>query len=485
MTGDPSFLVFLPSFNRPRFALALLRDLVAQAAGRRVKIHFRDDCSDCDYSSVRSFAEAHADVVVYERHAQNRARDGLWRTYNEIFAIAREERPDFLIVLQDHSRVVPNFFGEVLRIWNAIPDANRTVVNLPRDAKAFYRWWSPVFPGVIERDGVDFVTSGWVDGSWFAGRRLWEAMDVELPPPGAPPPPGEPYRGHPTLFELALRVRAQGGTIYTPTKILAPPAKPLMESSPRSFHVFIPTFNRAENLLVLLAQLEQESAGFDVAVDVFDDASTADYSRVEEWIRSAKIPVAMHRHATNRGKRGFWKTFNDAFRIMVTAPRDAMVVLQDDAELCEGFFDAVIEYWSAIDDARKIAMNIQRNNLGDGQIWQAKEGTLMALRDRSIWFSGWFDGMWFGTRDTLEALSYVVHPIDPRRWDQDPLLSSGVGQQLTDRLNTAGYNIYMPSQSLVRMIPGVSHMNPEARAKLEIREINFRGRGDGRRGPVS
>ena len=479
MTDAPSFLVFLPSFNRPRFAEALLRDLVAQAAGHRVRIHFRDDCSDCDYAAVRDFARAHADTVVYERHAQNRARDGLWKTYNEIFAIARDEKPDFLVVLQDHSRVVPKFFDEVLRVWNAIPDANRAIVNLPRDVKGFHRRWNRVFGAAMERDGVEFLTSGWVDGSWFAGRRLWETMIVELPPPGPPPPPGVPYRGHPTLFDLARRIREQGGNIYTPGKILAHPARPLLKEPPRSFHVFIPTYNRPGNLSMLLRQIEKESAGFDVAVDVFDDASTEDYTRVAEWMRTAKIPVTMHRHETNSGKRGFWRTFNDAFRIMVTATHDAIVVLQDDAEICTGFFDAVIEYWTAIDDERKIALNIQRNNLGDGQIWHGEDGTPMELAGRRIWLSGWFDGMWFGTRDTLEALSYVMHPIDPRRWDQDPLLSSGVGQHLTDRLITAGYNIYTPGESLVRTISGVSQMNPEARAKLEIREVSFRGRDDG------
>ncbi|MCC6156525.1 MAG: glycosyltransferase [Deltaproteobacteria bacterium] len=479
MTGDPSFLVFLPSFNRPRFAEALLRDLVEQSVGRRVRIHFRDDCSDCDYSAVRDFARGHGDTVVYERHAQNRARDGLWKTYNEIFAVAREEQPDFLIVLQDHSRIVPGFFDELARLWNAIPDANKTIVNLPRDAKALYRWWSPVFHSVVEHDGVDFVTSGWVDGSWFAGRRLWETMDLDLSPPGAPPPPKDPYRGHPTLYQLAQKVRSGGGSIYTPTKILAPPASPRIESPSRAVHVFIPTYNRPENLLILLRQIEEESEGYRVAVDVFDDASTADYSLVEQWIASVKTPVTMHRHEENRGKRGFWKTFNDIFRIMIASPEDSMVILQDDAEICTRFFDAILEYWSAITDKRKIALNIQRRILCDGHIWQAKEGTLMSLDGRKVWFSGWFDGMWFGTRDTLEALSYCVHAMDPRRWDGDPLLSSGVGQQLTDRLNTAGYNIYMPFESLVRMIPGKSFMNPDVRATQEIREVNFRGRNDG------
>ncbi|MCL4234345.1 MAG: glycosyltransferase family 2 protein [Deltaproteobacteria bacterium] len=478
MTGDPSFLVFLPSFNRPRFAEALLRDLVAESAGRRVKIHFRDDCSDCDYSSVRAFAADHADVVVYERHAQNRARDGLWKTYNEIFAIARRENPDFLIVLQDHSNIVPGFFDELVRLWNAIPDGNKAVVNLPRDAKALHRWWSPVYPAVIEHGGLEFITSGWVDGSWFAGRRMWETMTDDLPPPGAPPPPGEPYRGHPTLFALASMIRAQGGTIYTPTKILATPARPLV-TAPRSFRVFIPTYDRAENLHLLLTQLEREAVGFDVAVDVFDDASTRDYGCVEDWSRTAALPVTMHRNTTNRGKSGFWRTIDDTFRVMVNAPQDATVMLQDDAEICSGFFGALLDLWHAIGDERKIAMNIQHDTRGPGHIWQAKEATPWACGDRRLWLSGWFDGLWFGTRDTMEALSYHVHPVDPRRWDKDPLLSSGVGQQLTDRLNTAGYNIFMPDESLVRMIPCESHMNPESRMLHDIREVNFRGRDDG------
>ena len=62
----------------------------------------------------------------------------------------------------------------------------------------------------------------------------------------------------------------------------------------------------------------------------------------------------------------------------------------------------------------------------------------------------------------LRILRYRVVPVPGRRWQQDPVLSSGVGEQFTRRLWGRG-NIYQARPGLVTHGHSASLMNPQAR----------------------
>ncbi|NLH49158.1 MAG: glycosyltransferase [Myxococcales bacterium] len=476
LPDSPNFLVFLPTFNRPRMAAALLRELLAQAAGRRVHIQIYDDGSYCDYGEVLALVAAHPDRVAYRR-GDNRGRAGLWQTYNEVLEEARRSQPDYLVFLQDHSAIADGFFERLDRAWRDIPDADKTVVNLPREPRTYLRWWSSVTLNIQQFAATEILTSGWVDGSWFAGPKLWQLPLTPLEPDPPVIPPEIACRGPYPLIQLSEKILAAGGNLYTLlAPLLAPRLLPEPNPAARTVRVCITTYNRPANLALLLRQIAAEAADWEVRVDIYDDASTADYSAVRALVDSFGGRCRLFQAEKNLGKRGYWKTYHRILRSLADVPEEYFVFLQDDVEICDDFFDVILDCWRAVPERRKIALNLQVDNWGNDHRWTRKKCPVQTAGGRSFLLSGWFDGFWFGTKATLEVLSYAVYAIDPQRWIDDPRMSSGVFQQITGRLTTVGYNIYRPAQSLVRVIPSPSVMNSDVRDGFPIHEVNFRGR---------
>lgn len=453
--------------------LQLLRELIAQAAGRRVRISVVDDASWCDYGVVRQFVERNADRITYVHHEANRGRNGLYLTYNEAMIAARDGGFEYLATIQDHSFPAPDFFDRIASVWKALPDRAKALVNLPRSASMVVRVKPGFFTGSIRCGREEAVSVGWPDGSWIAPGDLLDRLSAPL----AAPDPSVEVRWHPVLDQFARKIREKGGNLYS---MVNPPLEPAVlpvDEGDRRVHVSINHYNRPENVALLLDQLEKESAGYGLSVDIFDDASTADCTAILKRVEASGGGIRWRPAAKNLGKKGFWRTYNNVFRVLAEAEEDYHLIIQDDQELCDRFFDVLFEYWRAIEDPRMIALNFQRDTRGDNHMWNRGPVPLMKFGDKRVFFSGWVDGMWFGTRATLEALSYCIHPIDPHRWDEYPLLSSGVGHQVSERLHTAGYTMYMTHESLVRMISCESTMNPGERARTEIREVNFRDHG--------
>jgi len=72
----------------------------------------------------------------------------------------------------------------------------------------------------------------------------------------------------------------------------------------------------------------------------------------------------------------------------------------------------------------------------------------------------------FCTKKLFEEINYNIQPIDKKRWDRDPELSSGVGRQMTKRLSK--YNMYGPMNSLLIGGGSESKMNPTERVKTPV-----------------
>ncbi|QNH57865.1 hypothetical protein, partial [Limnospira indica] len=61
----------------------------------------------------------------------------------------------------------------------------------------------------------------------------------------------------------------------------------------------------------------------------------------------------------------------------------------------------------------------------------------------------WVDMLMLFERSFLEALDYRIQPISLSRWSKDPNLSSGVGQQISQKLHSLGFSLYQVSEYLI------------------------------------
>lgn len=158
--------------------------------------------------------------------------------------------------------------------------------------------------------------------------------------------------------------------------------------------IFITSYNRPEMLLSLLKELEGER------ITVIDDGS--------DYLPYPHIEYCEYLRTNHKGKVGFWSQWDFMFRIAKETDDNEFIFLQDDLENVR------------LDELRRDykggCLNVL--NVGPDRGWSKK---------------GYVDCQFMCDRSVLEALKWEMHEIDIRRF-LFRHISSGVGQQLTNRL---------------------------------------------------
>lgn len=219
------------------------------------------------------------------------------------------------------------------------------------------------------------------------------------------------------------------------------------------------------DLIVSLAAALREST-LSTFVCVFNDASDADCSAARALLQEHFGENAVWLDAQkNFGKRGFWRTHQMIFHAAKVSDADYLLSLQDDIELAPDFLRQLWQVWSDIgraDERRRVLYLFSgEDDEPEGRWHRFPRVELPAARARR---TDWFDLQAFLIdRAGLSLLRYWIAPISPLRWRRDPTISSGVGQQLTQRM-AGRCAVYQCEPPLVSHGKAQSQMNPEARA---------------------
>jgi tetratricopeptide (TPR) repeat protein len=226
-----------------------------------------------------------------------------------------------------------------------------------------------------------------------------------------------------------------------------------------SLQIVIPSYNRHHLLRKLLTQINREAGDFDIWVDVFDDGST--YPIVEDARNYTNLKgLGVHRYK-NHGKKQYWQLVNHIFEYIYKQNVDFFIYMPDDIEICSDFFHQVISRWQAISDPKKIVLNLGLDNRT--QCWTRFERVKCKFGEVEVFKSQWVDMLMLFERSFLEALNYRIEPIDLSRWEKNPNLSSGVGQEISQKLHRLGFSLYQVSEYLISHGDHDSMMNPEER----------------------
>lgn len=238
-------------------------------------------------------------------------------------------------------------------------------------------------------------------------------------------------------------------------------------------HVAITTYNRGAMLSKLLQQIELYHLKGKAKVSVYiqDDNSDASLSIVGKdsfkKISDYRMPIHYTYRMFHGGKEDYWILINDTFRVAqaVQDKWDYFFLLQDDLIIEPFFFEKMIDIWKKIDDERKVILNplLLHSDKGIGN-WTGITPIKLAIDNNlRIYRTGWTDCIFMSTHAGLGMLNWQVLPIDRRRWIGNPRLSSGVGQQLSQRILRAGGNMYQVARSLVHHGDHASLLNPDER----------------------
>jgi hypothetical protein len=147
------------------------------------------------------------------------------------------------------------------------------------------------------------------------------------------------------------------------------------------------------------------------------------------------------------------------------------VMLDDDMRLCHRFVHHMLRIWDQAVRNGGVTMHLMvDSSRKDKACWTGEVPQVVNDELRRI---QWVDGSYVCDHRMLGALEWVVEPIPKSRWKGSPSLSTGVGQQLSQRLVRKGYLLLQVTRSLVVHTGLVSQYNPNERTDNPLSTVDF------------
>lgn len=223
------------------------------------------------------------------------------------------------------------------------------------------------------------------------------------------------------------------------------------------FCVIISTYNRPQLLSNLLTNIENEKKNHKILVLVFDDNSIEKYDLSKFNIKK----ITMN---PNMGKKKYYFLINATFSYIKNITSKYFIYLPDDVTLIDNFFDETKRIYQSINHPKKICLNI----LTDDRVNRTNWTNFNSVDYGEYYQTQWNDLCFIAEKNFFEVLNYKIDKIHESRWVKNPNLSSGVGQQISVRLNKDGYNMYHTKKSMVHHGSHESKMNKLERTKVSL-----------------
>lgn len=227
-----------------------------------------------------------------------------------------------------------------------------------------------------------------------------------------------------------------------------------MNNQDYDFCIVITTYNRPVMLNQLLTQLKNQEGDFKIKIIILDDNSSEIYD-LPNWVTTIKF-------YPNNGKYGFWKIIDKSFKYIKNIQSKYYIYIQDDVTICEDFFNKVVTFYENIKDENKICLNFFTDSRVTRKNWTDYD----PHEFDDVIKTQWVEFHFIAEKKFFKELNYFIESIPLSRWDNNKNLSSGVGQQMSVRLNNLGKGMYHTKKSLV------FHGNHDSLMNYEERKIN-------------
>lgn len=223
------------------------------------------------------------------------------------------------------------------------------------------------------------------------------------------------------------------------------------------FCVIITTFNREFMLKELLDDIFRNNE-YKILVTIFDDGSHEEYDL-------SNYDVKYIKYIKNNGLKNVWKVITDTFKYCKNINSKYYVYLQDDLKLKDNFFEESVRIYESILDENKLTLGTL---MIESQRHQTKWTGILPTEYDEYYKTQWCELVFICEYKFFEVLNFKVEEIKPSRWDNNPHLSCGVGDQISHRILNKGYNMYHVKTSLVTHGDHESMFLPELRKKEKL-----------------
>jgi len=224
----------------------------------------------------------------------------------------------------------------------------------------------------------------------------------------------------------------------------------------------INTCYRHKQICYLLKRINALSGGYDITINLYNDGSPSWMNgHIHKAIKSCEeIKVNYKQYQTPHGKEKYWELVTDNFSDVAKMDVfDYYFMIPDDAILPDNYINEAIRQFDLIDNDKKICLNLFTDLTRKGQMNWGAVPVLHEYQGTKIWNAGWVDMEFIAKKTFFSELQYKVEPISPDRWSRNPLLGSGVGHQISDRLRSKGWQLFQVDDSLSYQVDHESIMN--------------------------
>lgn len=193
---------------------------------------------------------------------------------------------------------------------------------------------------------------------------------------------------------------------------------------------------------------------------VIDDGSSYPWKKMEKLAKQHGFQAFRTKHY---GKEGFFRLWDFALHMVQEEASDdkPIIFIPDDFSNID--FAEIDQHHNNLSAFGAYVCNVV--NDGRGPQWTTfKE----KQHNNGLTQIGWTDCGFFCDRKVFDWIGYTIDPIPASRFTHNTEISSGVGEQLTKRLNRMGIPVYRPVSSLAYHGEHDSVMHPEHRKKQPL-----------------
>ncbi len=234
--------------------------------------------------------------------------------------------------------------------------------------------------------------------------------------------------------------------------------------------VLITTHNRPDMLMRLLHDIERLKGDHHILTFILADGPQENYDNVFQYVKANDSEIIASSYPYHCGKEFYYELVTHLYEMArekdFTFPFDYFIQVPDDISLCDDFFNEAVRQWEAIANPYKICLNL----LNDGRVnpgWTGRRTKNKTYNGYTFIQTQWVDMCFISARYFFHTLCWEVQPIS-QSWAANENRSSGVGMQISQRLNELGKNMYMVSRSLVAHGAHTSQMHPNHRKEVPL-----------------
>lgn len=213
------------------------------------------------------------------------------------------------------------------------------------------------------------------------------------------------------------------------------------------------SYNRLEMLQNLIDEFEE----FDVIV--WDDKS--DFTK-DDLGTSIYSNHSFNQFNVNFGKKLAWQKFKFIFEACKLKDYKYYFFLPDDCKPCKNFIEKSIELWERIKDNKKICLSWASADRLKEPNWTPH----YPVDKGEVILSQWNDLQFMCEKKFFQEVK--IKEVDPKRWEQDATLGSGVGSMISNQL-CKNFHLYHAKEEMLKHLGNdCSLMNPEERKVTKL-----------------